>query len=272
LFSRSSTARSAIVAGAFLIITLATLALAGCAGKPDAAAVDGRVELTISAAASLTDALKDIQADYESAHPQTKLYFNFGASGALEQQIEQGAPVDVFLSASAQYMERLVSQQLVDARQQTNLLSNELVVIVPSGHKSEISMLADLTKPGIHHIAIGIPQAVPAGEYAMDALKSAGVWDSLLSRLVQGKDVRQVLAYVETGNADAGFVYRTDAAASAKVEIAFPFDPQTYPPIVYPMGIVQSTKHRKEATEFYTYLQQSAPRVIFNKYGFQVLK
>jgi molybdate transport system substrate-binding protein len=247
------------------------LALAGCVGQSGAAA-NGQVGLTISAAASLTDALKEIQADYEVAHPQINLYFNFGASGALEQQIEQGAPVDVFISASPQYMNRLVSRQLVDARQQTDLLANELVVIVPSGYKSEVGSLADLAKPAIRHIAIGIPQAAPVGQYAMDAFKKAGLWDSLQPRVVQAKDARQVLAYVESGNADAGLVYRTDAAASRKVEVAFPLDPQSYPPIIYPAGIVASTKHQTEATDFYTYLQQDKTLAIFNKYSFQVLK
>jgi molybdate transport system substrate-binding protein len=256
--------------GAFLLVALPLLALAGCSGQHDDA--DGQVELTISAAASLTDALMQIQADYKGAHPQTKLYFNFGASGALEQQIEQGAPADLFLSASPQYMERLVSRQLVDVKHQTNLLTNELVVIVPSGHNSEVGSLADLAKPEIRHIAIGIPQVAPVGQYAMESLKKVGLWDSLQPRVVQAKDARQVLAYVETGNADAGFVYRTDAAASSKVEIAFPLDPQSYPPIIYPVGIVASTKHPTEATDFYTYLQQDKARAIFNKYGFQVLK
>ncbi|SFL34390.1 molybdate transport system substrate-binding protein [Paenibacillus sp. 1_12] len=230
------------------------------------------VELTISAAASLTDALKEIQTVYQTKATSTKLNFNFGASGALQQQIEQGAPADLFLSAATKNMKTLVDNQLIDAGKQKNLLTNELVVVVPVDSKVSIGSEADLSKPEVLHVAIGIPESVPAGSYAKEALTYGKLWDSLQSRMVQGKDVRQVLQYIETGNADAGFVYKTDALTSNKVKIAFAVDPKSYQAVEYPIGIVKSTKHGKEAEDFYNYLQSKEALDVFVKFGFTVPK
>ncbi|MCS7458657.1 molybdate ABC transporter substrate-binding protein [Paenibacillus doosanensis] len=227
-----------------------------------------KVELTISAAASLTDALKEVQGKYEAAHANIKLNFNFGASGSLQQQIEQGAPADLFLSAATKNMKALVDKQLIDSAKQNNLLTNELVAVVPADGKVAVSKEADLTKPEVKKIAIGIPESVPAGSYAQEALTNAKLWEGLQSKTVQGKDVRQVLQYVETGNADAGFVYKTDALTSSKVKIAFAVDPKTYTAVEYPIGIVKATKHGKESEDFYTYLQSKDALDIFAKYGF----
>ncbi|MHA2855908.1 molybdate ABC transporter substrate-binding protein [Paenibacillus lautus] len=229
------------------------------------------VELTVSAAASMTDALKEIQEDYKTKNPNITLNFNFGASGALQQQIEQGAPADLFLSAAAKNMEVLVDKQLIDANQQKNVLNNELVAVVSADGEVPVASFADLSKSEIKNIAIGIPESVPAGSYAKEALTKTNFWDSLQSKIVQGKDVRQVLQYVATGNADVGFVYKTDALTSDKVKIAFAVDPATYTPVEYPIGIVKATKHRKEAEDFYTYLQTQEALDVFVKYGFSVL-
>lgn len=229
-----------------------------------------KVELTISAAASMTDALKEIQKVYEAQNPNTKLNFNFGASGALQQQIEQGAPADLFLSAAAKNIKELVDKQLIDTMQQTKLLTNELVAVVAADGKAAIAGMADLTKAEVKHVAIGIPESVPAGNYAKEALTNAKLWDALQPQLVQAKDVRQVLQYVETGNADAGFVYKTDALTSSKVKIAFAVDSKSYTPVEYPVGIVKATKHSAEAEQFYTYLQSKQALDVFVKYGFSV--
>jgi molybdate transport system substrate-binding protein len=228
------------------------------------------VELTVSAAASMTDALKEIQQAYETKNPNIKLNFNFGASGALQQQIEQGAPADLFLSAATKNMKALVDNQLIDANQQNSLLSNELVAVVAADGSAPVASFEDLSKSDVKNIAIGIPESVPAGGYAKEALTSAKLWDSLQSKTVQGKDVRQVLQYVETGNADVGFVYKTDALTSDNVKVAFTVDPKTYTPVEYPIGIVKATKHNKEAEDFYNYLQTQEALDVFVKYGFSI--
>ncbi|PYY30825.1 Molybdenum ABC transporter periplasmic molybdate-binding protein [Paenibacillus illinoisensis] len=228
------------------------------------------VELTISAAASLTDAMKEIETNYELAHPYIELNFNFGASGALQQQIEQGAPADIFVSAATKNMNALVDENLIASADQKNLLQNSLVTIIPAGSENAVSNEQDLTADSVKTVAIGIPESVPAGTYAKEALTNASLWDQLESKLVQGKDVRQVLQYVETGNADAGFVYKTDALTSDQVKIAFEVDKNSYTPANYPVGIIEGTKHRTEAEQFYAYLQTPEVLDVFAKYGFSV--
>ncbi|MFK4436577.1 molybdate ABC transporter substrate-binding protein [Paenibacillus sp. RC21] len=230
------------------------------------------VELTISAAASLTDALKEIQNLYESTHKDVKLNFNFGGSGALEKQIEQGAPSDLFLSASKKNMKSLVDQQLIESDKQKTWLTNELVTVIPADGTMNIASVTDLTKEVVKKVAIGIPESVPAGKYAQEALTNTKLWDVLQSRLVQAKDVRQVLQYVETGNADVGFVYKTDALTSQKAKIAFEMDPKTYSSVEYPIGIVKASKHTQEAEDFYAYLQSQESLNIMAKYGFTIPK
>nr|WP_246120371.1 molybdate ABC transporter substrate-binding protein [Cohnella terricola] len=245
-----------------MLVAAMSLAFAACSDK--------KVELTISAAASLTDALNEIKTIYEENYANTKLLYNFGASGALQQQIEQGAPADLFLSAATKNMKALVDGQLIDGDKQTNLLANELVVVVPADGRADLPDENALTAAEIKRVAIGIPESVPAGNYAKEALTTANLWDKLQPKLVQAKDVRQVLQYVETGNADAGFVYKTDALSSQKVKITFVVNPDSYAPVEYPIGIVKATKHGKEAEEFYRYLQTQEALDIFKKYGFSV--
>ncbi|WP_127583447.1 molybdate ABC transporter substrate-binding protein [Paenibacillus koleovorans] len=243
-----------------------TVVLNGCAEKEKPAAAT--VELTISAAASLTDALNEIKPVFEEKNKSIKLTFNYGASGTLQQQIEQGAPADLFLSAAAKNMKALVDKQLIDSAKQVSLLRNELVVVLPKDAKTSYTKLTDLS--GAKSLAIGIPESVPAGDYAKQALTSAKLWDSLQPKIVQGKDVRQVLQYVETGNVDAGFVYKTDALTSKDVKVAMTVDPATYPLIEYPVGIVKATKHNKEAETLYSYLQSKAALDVFVKHGFSL--
>ncbi|MBO9608583.1 MAG: molybdate ABC transporter substrate-binding protein [Paenibacillaceae bacterium] len=231
-----------------------------------------KVELTVSAAASLTDALNEIGKKYEASHANVKLAFNYGASGTLQQQIEQGAPADLFLSAASKNMKTLVDKQLVDAGKQRNLLSNELVVVVPADSKLTLTGVADLAKPEVKVLSVGIPESVPAGQYAKDALTNAKLWDSLQTKTVQAKDVKAVLQTVETGNAEAGFVYKSDALTSTKAKIAFTVTPGTYGAIEYPIGIVKATKNAKETEELYNYLQSKEALDIFVKYGFVVPK
>ncbi|WP_418026490.1 molybdate ABC transporter substrate-binding protein [Paenibacillus sp. JJ1722] len=264
----------------FVLVISIILLLSGCvgsAGKNGSSSQTSSktaetIELTISAAASLTDALKEIQHSYESTHTGIKLNFNFGGSGALEKQIEQGAPSDLFLSASTKNMKSLVDQQLIDTKKQKTWLTNELVAVIPADGTMNIASVTDLTKKEVKKVAIGIPESVPAGNYAQEALMKAKLWDTLQSKLVQAKDVRQVLQYVETGNADVGFVYKTDALTSQKAKIAFEVDPKTYLPVEYPIGIVKASKHIQEAEDFYAYLQSQESLNIMAKYGFTIPK
>ncbi|GGF92698.1 molybdate ABC transporter substrate-binding protein [Paenibacillus abyssi] len=261
-------------AALLIIIALLTVLLSGCGTPSNASSQiqtgDDPAELIISAAASLTGALKDIQTGFEAKHPSVQLTFNFGSSGALQQQIEQGAPVDVFLSAGVSNMEALVDKGLVDPAMKTTLLMNRLVVVVPNDGQAVIAVMADLLKEDVKSVAIGIPESVPAGGYAKEAMIYTALWDKLQPKLVQAKDVRQVLHYVETGNSDAGFVYQTDALSTKSAKVAFTVDPGSYQPIEYPIAITKASKQQEEAELFYTYLQSEEALSIFKDYGFSL--
>ncbi|MGF9966226.1 molybdate ABC transporter substrate-binding protein [Bacillus rhizoplanae] len=246
---------------------------AGCTStnkQEKTTAKEENIELTISAAASLQDALKDIQTQYEKKEPNVKLSFNFGSSGALQQQIEQGAPADLFFSAAEDKFQTLVSKGIIDQKEGKNLLGNELVLIVPKD--SNIKDFQALKEDQVTKIALGTPESVPAGKYAKEALTHLNLWNDLQNKIVYTKDVRQVLTYVETGSVNAGIVYKTDALISKKVNIANTAPTNSHEPIHYPLGIIKATKHKKEATAFYEYLQSKDAIAIFKKYGFTVLQ
>lgn len=229
---------------------------------------DAPVQLTISAAASLTDSLQEIQTLYQQQHSNVSLTFNFAASGTLQKQIEQGAPADLFFSAGSKQMETLLSAKLIDTAHEKDLLANQLVLVVPKDSSFSLSSPKDLTNENIKKIAVGTPESVPAGMYAKQTLESVSLWDSLQSKLVLTKDVKQVLSYVETGNAEAGFVYKTDAMDSDGVKVAFTTKADSHDPILYPAGIVSATTHPQEAAAFYDYLQTDEAQAIFVKHGF----
>ncbi len=227
------------------------------------------VELTISAAASLQDALKEIEKQYKEKEPNIKLSFNFGASGALQQQIEQGAPADLFFSAAEDKFQTLVKKGFIDEKEGKNLLGNELVLVVPKD--SSLTKFQDLKDEKIKKIALGTPESVPAGKYAKASLTHENLWNDVQNKIVFTKDVRQVLTYVETGNVDAGIVYKTDALISDKVKIGETAAATSHEPIHYPLGVIKESKHKKEATSFYEYLQSKDAQSIFKKYGFTIL-
>ncbi len=227
------------------------------------------IDLTISAAASLKDALTDLQHTYEKKHPDVNLHFNFGASGTLQQQISQGAPVDLFFSAAQDKFEALVKDGSIEKKDGTDLVGNDLVLIVPKGSDSGIKSFSDLTNNSVKKVSIGTPEAVPAGQYALESFKNMKVWREVKPKLVYAKDVRQVLSYVETGNVDAGVVYRTDALVSKKVKIAASADPESHSPIVYPLGVIKDSKHKAEAQKFYTFLKSGSSVKTLEKYGFK---
>ena len=226
-----------------------------------------KVELTISAAASLKDAMDVIQNTYQEEHPEVTLKFNFGGSGSLQQQISQGAPVDLFFSAAEDKFDVLVEQGNIAKEDGVDLLGNSLVLVVPKEEQS-IKGFEDLAKAEIDKISIGTPETVPAGKYAKESLEKTDLWKDVESKVVYAKDVRQVLSYVETGNVAAGIVYSTDALVSDKVNIVATADPETHTPIIYPVGIIKDSKNYEEAKEFYSYLQSDDALKVFQEYGF----
>ena len=250
-----------------------SLLVAGCGGAsqppaPKAADAPKPVELNISAAVSMKDALAEIQTNYQKKAPHVKLVYNLGASGSLQKQIEQGAPADIFISAAPKQMNELEAKNLVIKATRKNLLENKLVLIAPKDSTLSISKLEDLQNDTVKQISIGETKVVPAGQYAEQALKKLGVWDKVQRKIVFAKDVRTVLTYVDTGNVDAGLVYKTDAAASKKVKILAIAPDGSHAPIIYPAAVLTGTKNQKAAEEFLSYLAGPEGKSVFEKHGF----
>jgi molybdate transport system substrate-binding protein len=196
------------------------------------------------------------------------IHFNLGASGTLQRQIEQGAPVDIFISASEDQMNSLESKRLLLPGTRRDLVRNTVVLIVPKG-KTGISSFQDLARPEVKLIAIGEPQTVPAGKYAQEVLTHFHLYDQLKPKFVLGKDVRQVLTYIITGNADAGIVYATDAMTAQEVTVVATAPADSHSPVIYPVAILKSSKEADEAKRFLDFLTGTKAQDVFEKYGFE---
>lgn len=228
-------------------------------------------DITISAAASLKDVMQDIKKVYEAEAKGENLIFNFGGSGALQQQIENGAPTDIFISAATKQMDALVSKGLIEAGTQYNIVTNEVVLIVPKDSKIKINSYAGLADSGIAKIGCGEPASVPVGQYSMEVFKYLGITDKVNSKLVYGKDVRAVLNWVETENADAGIVYRTDAITSDKIKVVCAAPKGSHSAIIYPAAVISESKSKESALKFVKFLKSAKAKEIFVKYGFTPL-
>jgi molybdate transport system substrate-binding protein len=249
-----------------ITVAAAMAAAMGAWALPTArAATSG--EVVVSAAVSLKDALDEIAQLYRSRNPGANVRFNLGGSGTLQRQIEQGAPVDVFISASPQEMDGLAAKGLLLTGTRHDLLENRVVLIVPSG-QSLVATFQDLTKPAAKQIAIGEPQTVPAGMYAQQVLTHLGLYDRLKPKFIFAKDVRQVLTYVASGNVDAGVVYATDAKISNKVKVVATAPDGSHSPVIYPVAILKGAPDAAGAKEFEAFLLGAQARQIFAKYGF----
>jgi molybdate transport system substrate-binding protein len=235
--------------------------LSACHAPPSAT-------LTLSVAASLEDAIVEVEADYNRSHAAIDFRNNFGSSGTLAREIEEGAPVDVFFAAASKPVDDLDAKGLVAPGTRHDLLRNQLVLIAPQDSKlRDFKGLADRS---IRFIALGDPGSVPAGQYGRQTLRALDLFDKIGAKLVLGKDVRQVLTYVETGNADAGLVYSTDAETSGKVRVVAVAPESTHDPIVYPAVVLKSSRDPEDARKFIEFLGSPAAQAIFIKRGFTI--
>lgn len=249
-----------------VLLLLLAVSLSACHGASRASS--SRVTLTLSVAASLQSVIVDAESAYQREHGEVEFRNNFGSSGTLSREIEQGAPVDAFLSAAAKPIDDLNAKGLILAGTRRNLLRNSLVLIAP--RDSQLKGFEGLTDKSVRLIALGDPASVPAGQYGRQTLTALHLMDKLSAKLVMGKDVRQVLTYVETGNADAGIVYGTDAAASAKVRVVAVAPESSHEPIVYPAAVVQASRNQEAARKFIEYLSSPAAKALFTKRGFTI--
>ena len=225
-------------------------------------------EVNVYAAASLTDVMKEIAANYEKESTD-KIVFNFGASSLLARQIIERAPADIFFSADEAKMDDLQKAGLIATETRRDLLSNSLVIVVPNDSQLAIASPDELlTKT--QKIAIADPRAVPAGIYTKEYLSGLGLWDKLQSEMVPTENVRAALAAVESGDVDAGFIYKTDANISKKVKIAFSVPVEKGPKIRYPIAIVKEANNKSAAEGFLRYLESAKAQTLFGRYGFIV--
>jgi molybdate transport system substrate-binding protein len=234
-----------LVAGALLLV-----------GVPLA----GAEPLRVAAAASLSDALREV-----AAQSHVPVVFNFGSSSILARQIEEGAPVDVFISADEAKMDGLAQRGLIVVRSRADILSNTLVVVVPKDHGAHIRSANDLAG---RSLALAQPDSVPAGIYAKRYLQTKRLWDRIAPHVIPVENVRAALAAVESGNVDAAIVYRTDALISHKVRVAFEVPRAESPAIVYPAAVIAESQQKADALRFVAFLQSRAARDVFRRYGF----
>lgn len=270
---RNFTSKKWLIVG--LIMVFLAAALVGCGNQaadtdknePQPAAEP--VTLLISAAASLTDAMADIEKAYQEEHSNVSFDFNLGSSGSLQEQIANGAPADVFISAAKGKMDTLDEKDLIVKETRKDIVKNTLVLVVAKDNDT-IKSFEDLEKAKT--IAMGEPESVPAGKYASEALTSLNLLDKVKSKLVYANNVRQVLAYVESGDAEAGLVYQTDANISDKVKVAAVADASLHSSLVYPVAVVKDSKNQEEAKAFVDFLSSDKASAIFEKYGFTTIK
>ncbi|WP_324717934.1 molybdate ABC transporter substrate-binding protein [Carboxydochorda subterranea] len=251
------------------MIGVLALAVVVVWGGPAAGA--RRTDLLVSAAASLTDLLREAKTSFEARHPDVNVQLNMGSSGSLQRQIEQGAPVDVFISVSQAVTDSLVKQGFIDGKSVRVMARNVVVLVRPAGGGPGGTLRGwqDLRAPQVRRIALGNPAHVPAGQYGEEVLESLGLWEAVQPKLVLGEDVRQTLAYVQAGEVDAGIVYATDAAiAGGKVQVVATAPEGSHRPVVYPVAVLRDAPHPQEARAFVEWLLSDEVRAMLEKYGF----
>lgn len=231
-------------------------------------------QLTVSAAASLKNVMEEIKPIYQQEHPEAEIIYNFSSSGSLQRQIEQGAPVDVFISAATDKMDILEKQGLLLTETRQDLLKNQMVLISStSNQKNELKIdnFDDLTTQEITKIALGEPKSVPAGRYAQEVLNYFKIADKVNSKAVYAKDVLQILNYVATDNVDAGIVYRTDARVGGNVQIIATAPETSHAPVIYPIAVIKDSKNPEIASELIEFLTTPAAQTVFEQYGFNLV-
>lgn len=225
------------------------------------------VELTVSSAIALTEPLEALKPLYQAEHPNVTITYNFGASGELRQQIQSGAPVDIFISAAQKDMNDLEQDGLLLPETRSNLVKNQIVLVVPK-NSTAIQSLQDLTQESVKRIAVGNPDTVPIGRYSEEVFKNLNLLDQVKPKFVFGKNVRQVLGYVESGNVDAALVWVTDAKTTDQVNIVESIPENLHSPTLHPLAVIRASAHPDQAKEYVQFLLSPKAGEVFESFGF----
>ncbi|SHE29256.1 molybdate ABC transporter substrate-binding protein [Alkalibacter saccharofermentans] len=252
----------------FIVPVLFAILSFGCTSATNGS--NGDINLTISAASSLKDALDEVIDSYKAIHDDVNIIANYGSSGSLMSQINEGAKVDLFISAAQSQMDALHDRGLLLEETRSNILQNSLVFIIAKG-KPTIT-LDDIKTEDLETIAIGETNSVPAGQYAKEAFEKLGLYEDMEDKLLFAKDVRTVLRWVESNNVQGGIVYSSDASISDKVEISFTIPPESHAPITYPAAVIKDSSSEDVAKVFLDYLRGEEASEIFEYFGFQTAK
>lgn len=248
----------------FLAIICAALLITGCGGSEQKP-----VEIHVSAAASLTNVMNELAELYGKDNPNVKIIFNFGSSGALQQAIENGGDTDLFYSAAQKQMNALDEKGELAEGTRKDLLRNEVVLIVPADSNKGITSYDDVASDKVEKIALGEPKGVPVGQYSEEIFTALNILDAVKAKAVYGSDVRQVLAWTESGEVDCGVVYATDAAISDKVKVICAAPEGTHKPVIYPAAVIKSSKNLDAAKKFLDFTSSDVAKKVFAKYGFK---
>jgi molybdate transport system substrate-binding protein len=259
----SQTASNAVLATGLAILLMAS-AISTRAAEPEG--LSGKI--LFLAAASTADAAEEVRAEFARLHPAVSVRTSYAASSTLAQQVAAGAPADLFLSASGEWADFLADKNLVERRH--DLLGNRLVIVIAADSSLRIAEAADLAGDKIRRLALADPKSVPAGVYAKQALEKLGVWQKVSGKVAGAADVRQALHFVETGAAEAGIVYATDAASSKRVRVVHEIAPDLSAPIRYPLVLVKRRGDRSAAIVFYDFLRSEYAADVFRRHGFVV--
>jgi molybdate transport system substrate-binding protein len=235
---------------------------------PLPAGAQANATLLISTAASLKESIQAVDSLFGQQYPAIKITHNFGASGALQQQIEQGAPADVFISAAEKQMNALQRKGLILTDTRQDLLTNQLVLVVPSSSTLGLKSFRDLSNPNVKRIAVGEPRSVPVGQYSQEVFSNLGILKNIQPKLVYGNSVRNVLSAVESGNVDAGVVYVTDAKISNQVTQVATAPSKLHSPIIYPVAVLKNSRSVETAKTYVKFLKGSTAKGVFKRYGF----
>lgn len=253
--------KTIVLCGMILTVVL----LMSCSKKQEK---KSETEITILAAASLTEVTEKLAEEYKKIAPEIKLTFSYGSSGTLQTQIEEGAPADLFISAASKQMDALQEKGLLADDTRMNVLYNKLVLITPNGITLPTNNFEVVSEDDVKLVALGDPESVPAGQYAKESLEFLGIWEKIEGKCNFATDVKQVLTWIETKEADCGFVYQSDATNNDKVTIVCAAPEGSHKDIIYPAAILKNSTKQVETKDFLEFLSTQAAKDIFEEFGF----